>query len=169
MCVFFLNISPILLYSSCFVCNAWGEQPSDRPVPNATLQVTGAVGWRREGLVYKKNEVSCVLSCFHYLSLFPYYWGFTTLIHCRSSWILWRVWIFLCLQKVGHDFSLSPHWCLLDCLLIVMILGVVLRSDVTGKILMKCFLSGMPDLKLGLNDKIGLEKESQLKSRPTKR
>ncbi|KAF7153546.1 hypothetical protein RHSIM_Rhsim01G0087000 [Rhododendron simsii] len=30
------------------------------------------------------------------------------------------------------------------------------------------FLSGMPDLKLGLNDKIGLEKESQLKSRPTK-
>lgn len=34
---------------------------------------------------------------------------------------------------------------------------------------MKCFLSGMPDLKLGLNDKIGLEKESQLKSRPTKR
>ncbi|GFS32549.1 clathrin adaptor complexes medium subunit family protein [Actinidia rufa] len=46
--------------------------------------------------------------------------------------------------------------------------GSVLRCDVTGKILMKCFLSGMPDLKLGLNDKIGLEKESQLKSRPTK-
>jgi len=48
-------------------------------------------------------------------------------------------------------------------------LGSVLRCDVTGKILMKCFLSGMPDLKLGLNDKIGLEKEAQLKSRPTKR
>lgn len=47
--------------------------------------------------------------------------------------------------------------------------GSVLRCDVTGKILMKCFLSGMPDLKLGLNDKIGLEKESQMKSRPTKR
>jgi hypothetical protein len=27
----------------------------------------------------------------------------------------------------------------------------------------------MPDLKLGLNDKIGLEKESQIKARPTKR
>lgn len=51
----------------------------------------------------------------------------------------------------------------------LVILGSVLRCDVTGKILMKCFLSGMPDLKLGLNDKIGLEKESQLKSRPTKR
>lgn len=50
-----------------------------------------------------------------------------------------------------------------------MISGSVLRCDVTGKILMKCFLSGMPDLKLGLNDKIGLEKESQIKSRPTKR
>ena len=48
-------------------------------------------------------------------------------------------------------------------------IGSVLRCDVTGKILMKCFLSGMPDLKLGLNDKIGLEKESQVKSRPTKR
>ncbi|KAG1359384.1 AP-2 complex subunit mu [Cocos nucifera] len=47
--------------------------------------------------------------------------------------------------------------------------GSVLRCDVTGKILMKCFLSGMPDLKLGLNDKIGLEKESQLKARPGKR
>ena len=47
--------------------------------------------------------------------------------------------------------------------------GSVLSCDVTGKILMKCFLSGMPDLKLGLNDKIGLEKESQLKSRPAKR
>ena len=48
-------------------------------------------------------------------------------------------------------------------------IGSVLRCDVTGKILMKCFLSGMPDLKLGLNDKIGLENESQLKSRPIKR
>lgn len=25
--------------------------------PNATLQVTGAVAWRREGIKYKKNEV----------------------------------------------------------------------------------------------------------------
>lgn len=29
----------------------------NKPPVNATLQVTGAVGWRREGLVYKKNEV----------------------------------------------------------------------------------------------------------------
>ena len=49
-----------------------------------------------------------------------------------------------------------------------MIVCSVLCCDVTGKILMKCFLSGMPDLKLGLNDKVGLEKMSQPKSSPTK-
>jgi AP-2 complex subunit mu-1 len=80
---------------------------------------------------------------------------------------------------VGYDFFSSRFsvsvildimqpltWLLINNLVII---GNVLRCDVTGKILMKCFLSGMPDLKLGLNDKIGLEKESQLKSRATKR
>jgi AP-2 complex subunit mu-1 len=46
--------------------------------------------------------------------------------------------------------------------------GTTLQCDVTGKILMKCFLSGMPDLKLGLNDKIGLEKEAEAKARPSR-
>ncbi|PWA67722.1 clathrin adaptor complex subunit [Artemisia annua] len=46
--------------------------------------------------------------------------------------------------------------------------GHVLCCAVTGKVFMKCFLSGMPDLKLGLNDKIEVEKESEIKSRPTK-
>ena len=32
--------------------------------------------------------------------------------------------------------------------------GSVLRCDVNGKIVMKVFLSGMPDVKLGLNDKL---------------
>ncbi|KAL2322904.1 hypothetical protein Fmac_027283 [Flemingia macrophylla] len=106
--------------SSLFLVDkAWVlPMPTDRPVPNATLQVTGAVGWRREGLVYKKNEV------------------------------------FLDIVESVNLLMSSK--------------GSVLRCDVTGKILMKCFLSGMPDLKLGLNDKIGLEKEAQLKSRPTK-
>lgn len=36
--------------------------------------------------------------------------------------------------------------------------GTVLRADVQGKILMRTLLSGMPDLKLGLNDKLGMEK-----------
>ena len=32
--------------------------------------------------------------------------------------------------------------------------GTVLRCDVNGKIVMKVFLSGMPDVKLGLNEKL---------------
>jgi hypothetical protein len=55
------------------------------------------------------------------------------------------------------------------CFAQIIFAGTTLRCDVTGKILMKCFLSGMPDLKLGLNDKIGLEKEAQAKARPSRR
>ncbi len=32
--------------------------------------------------------------------------------------------------------------------------GNVLRCDVVGRILMKCFLSDMPELRLGLNEKL---------------
>ncbi|CAI0471043.1 unnamed protein product [Linum tenue] len=116
------NLSPEILklyITQEGVRSPFSSKPLDKPVPNATLQVTGAVGWRREGLAYKKNEV------------------------------------FLDIVESVNLLMSSK--------------GSVLRCDVTGKILMKCFLSGMPDLKLGLNDKIGLEKESQLKNRPTKR
>ena len=34
--------------------------------------------------------------------------------------------------------------------------GNVLRASATGVIAMKCFLSGMPELKIGLNDKLGM-------------
>ncbi|KAK9006202.1 hypothetical protein V6N11_035247 [Hibiscus sabdariffa] len=114
------NLSPEIL--KLYITQEGVRSPfshkADKPIPNATLQVTGAVGWRREGLVYKKNEV------------------------------------FLDIVESVNLLMSSK--------------GSVLRCDVTGKILMKCFLSGMPDLKLGLNDKIGLEKESQIKSRPAK-
>lgn len=32
--------------------------------------------------------------------------------------------------------------------------GSVLRCDVQGRLVMKAFLSGMPDIKLGLNEKL---------------
>ncbi len=32
--------------------------------------------------------------------------------------------------------------------------GDMLRCDVVGRLLMKCFLSDMPELRLGLNDKL---------------
>mmetsp|Transcript_22706 Transcript_22706/g.27437 ORF Transcript_22706/g.27437 Transcript_22706/m.27437 type:complete len:450 (-) Transcript_22706:453-1802(-) len=71
----------------------------------ATLQVTGAVGHRREGIKYKKNEI--------YLDI---------------------------VESVNLLMSAK---------------GTVLRSDCSGRIVLKCFLSGMPDLRLGLNDKLG--------------
>ncbi|KAK9845788.1 hypothetical protein WJX81_002341 [Elliptochloris bilobata] len=71
---------------------------------NATLQVTGAVGWRKDNIKYKKNEV--------FLDI---------------------------VEQVNMLMSNK---------------GTVLRCDVNGKIVMKVFLSGMPDVKLGLNDKL---------------
>lgn len=35
--------------------------------------------------------------------------------------------------------------------------GNVVRSEILGAIKMKCFLTGMPELKLGLNDKVMFE------------
>jgi AP-2 complex subunit mu-1 len=38
--------------------------------------------------------------------------------------------------------------------------GTVLKNDVSGKILMKAQLTGMPECKLGLNDKVVLDRDS---------
>lgn len=35
--------------------------------------------------------------------------------------------------------------------------GNVVRSEILGAVKMKCYLSGMPELRLGLNDKVMLE------------
>ena len=37
--------------------------------------------------------------------------------------------------------------------------GAVLRTEVLGKVIMKAFLTGMPECKFGLNDKLIMEKE----------
>eukprot|EP00298_Acanthocystis_sp_HF-20_P013364 c20312_g1_i1.p1 GENE.c20312_g1_i1~~c20312_g1_i1.p1 ORF type:complete len:435 (+),score=134.89 c20312_g1_i1:61-1365(+) len=46
--------------------------------------------------------------------------------------------------------------------------GTILRNDVTGQIIMKTFLSGMPECKFGLNDKVLLEKEANSAAKPKK-
>lgn len=43
--------------------------------------------------------------------------------------------------------------------------GAVLRTDVQGKIQMKAYLSGMPECRFGLNDKLHMDKESQNKDK----
>ena len=44
-------------------------------------------------------------------------------------------------------------------------LGTVLRADVSGQILMRAYLSGTPECKFGLNDKLLLDKDAVTKSK----
>jgi AP-2 complex subunit mu-1 len=51
--------------------------------------------------------------------------------------------------------------------LLVSAQGTVLRSDVSGQVMMKCFLSGMPECRFGFNDRLALTAEQH--DRPTGR
>ncbi|GAM22943.1 hypothetical protein SAMD00019534_061180 [Acytostelium subglobosum LB1] len=37
--------------------------------------------------------------------------------------------------------------------------GNILRADVTGQVMMKCYLSGMPECKFGMNDRVVMDRE----------
>lgn len=90
-----------LIFQKGFVTEATKKKRAVE-AQNATLQVTGAVGWRKEGIRYKKNEV------------------FLDVIETVS--------------------------------MLMSAQGTVLRSEVQGRVVMRCFLSGMPEVKVGLND-----------------
>ncbi|CAM9372490.1 unnamed protein product [Ectocarpus sp. 6 AP-2014] len=47
--------------------------------------------------------------------------------------------------------------------------GAVLRNDVSGKVIMKTLLSGMPDCKFGLNDKLIMERDANARGRQDRR
>ena len=47
--------------------------------------------------------------------------------------------------------------------LLVSSTGQVLQSEILGSLQMKCYLSGMPELKLGLNDKVLFESRMRCK------
>jgi len=47
--------------------------------------------------------------------------------------------------------------------------GDILRSDVSGKIIMKTYLTGMPECKFGLNDKLVMEREAKQKKKTRRR
>lgn len=70
--------------------------------------VTGAVSWRAEGIVYRKNEV--------FLDI---------------------------VEKIN---------------LLVASNGTLLRSEIQGSVQMRSYLSGMPELRLGLNDRVAFER-----------
>lgn len=72
-----------------------------------TSQVTGQIGWRREGIKYRRNEL--FLDVLEFVNLL-----------------------------------MSPQ-------------GQVLSAHVAGKVVMKSYLSGMPECKFGINDKIVMD------------
>jgi len=76
-----------------------------------TSQVTGQIGWRKEGIKYRRNEL--FLDVMEYVNLL-----------------------------------MSPQ-------------GQVLSAHVAGKILMKSYLSGMPECKFGINDKIVMDSKGK--------
>lgn len=45
--------------------------------------------------------------------------------------------------------------------LLITFAAVVLRSDVSGKIMLKAYLTGMPECKFGMNDKLVLDREGR--------
>lgn len=76
-----------------------------------TSQVTGQIGWRREGIKYRRNE------------------------------------LFLDVLE-SANLLMSPQ-------------GQVLSSHVSGRVIMKSYLSGMPECKFGMNDKLVVEKQAK--------
>lgn len=81
-----------------------GSSSGPEDTSHVTSQVTGQIGWRREGIKYRRNEI--------FLDV---------------------------LESVNLLMSQQ---------------GQVLSSHVAGRIAMKSYLSGMPECKFGLNDKI---------------
>ncbi|EOD10147.1 Apm2, medium subunit of the adaptin 2 complex [Emiliania huxleyi CCMP1516] len=78
-----------------------------------TIQATGAISWRKEGIKYRKNEL------------------FIDVVE--------------------------------NCNLLMSSKGTILRNDVSGCIMVKCYLSGQPECKFGLNDKLLLDNEAKAK------
>ena len=99
---------PAIAKSLIYQKGLWSTEKAKRKkaaeAQSSTLQVTGAVGWRKDGIKYKKNEV--------YLDI---------------------------VERVSALMSAQ---------------GNVLRSDVRGKLVMKTFLTGMPEIKIGLNRRV---------------
>ncbi|KAG5461670.1 MAG: Mu homology domain-containing protein, partial [Olpidium bornovanus] len=93
------------------------------------MAVTNAVSWRSEGIKYRKNEV--FLDVIESVNLLV-----TSGTPSNCSFALRNSTRYLC------DVSST---------------GNVLRSEILGCIKMRVFLSGMPELRLGLNDKVMFE------------
>nr|BAF63025.1 adaptor-related protein complex 2 mu 2 subunit [Dugesia japonica] len=94
-----------------YITQAGIKSASKEETTQITNQVTGQIGWRREGIKYRRNEL------------------FLDVIE-------------------SVNLLMSPQ-------------GQILSAHVAGKVIMKSFLSGMPDCKFGFNDKLSLETKNR--------
>jgi len=92
------------------------------------MAVTNAVSWRSEGIRYRKNEV--FLDVVESINLLV------------SMDVLSN--LLIPLSNARHLQQVNSN-------------GSVVRSEILGAVKMKCYLSGMPELRLGLNDKVMFE------------
>lgn len=108
------------------------------------MAVTNAVSWRSEGIRYRKNEVFLVSLRFKNCSKCVYINRTCRFLHTRIDTFLDNP-----VPKI-KDVVESVN-------LLVNANGNVVRSEILGAVKMKCYLSGMPELRLGLNDKVMFE------------
>jgi AP-1 complex subunit mu len=92
------------------------------------MAVTNAVSWRSEGIRYRKNEV--FLDVVESINLLVSMDELSNLL--------------IPLSNARHLQQVNSN-------------GSVVRSEILGAVKMKCYLSGMPELRLGLNDKVMFE------------
>jgi AP-1 complex subunit mu len=95
------------------------------------MAVTNAVSWRTEGIRYRKNEV--------FLDVIE---SVNMLVRLLLSPSPYRTLILPLSSTLSTQVNAN---------------GNVVRSEILGAVKMKCYLSGMPELRLGLNDKVMFE------------
>ncbi|KAJ0037991.1 hypothetical protein Pint_22883 [Pistacia integerrima] len=115
--------------------DAYRMEVTQRP----PMAVTNAVSWRSEGILYKKNEVGGFCFSSSYELLIDSCCRIMEISYCffRFSWMSWSV-----------NILVNSN-------------GQIIRSDVVGALKMRTYLSGMPECKLGLNDRILLEAQGR--------
>ncbi|CAH2048222.1 unnamed protein product, partial [Iphiclides podalirius] len=129
-----------------------------------TSQVTGQIGWRREGIKYRRNEL--FLDVLEYVNLLmsPQGGSFDVHKNFNKPKLSIEVLIMTVTGQIGwrrEGIKYRRNELFLDVLEYVNLLmspqGQVLSAHVAGKVVMKSYLSGMPECKFGINDKIVME------------
>lgn len=116
--------------------------------------VTGAVSWRSDDVKYRKNEV--FLDVIEKINLLVSFFVFKCVLFTQIS----------CCNDCAFVFAFAGWHCVSSSFLLSFVFnsifqvasnGTLLRSEIVGSVKMKSFLSGMPELRLGLNDRVQFE------------